>query len=188
MSPAGFPVGGSLASAPISAEFGGFPRRQAGHSNCFFTGLQEKSMSSRSLAGLLVAGCLTAAAGGAYVAVRQNAASPPAVAAPAATAPVRRLPSPSRKPRPSLAACPPLPHRRIRHRPRPAPPASPAPAAAPAPGPPWSRRASGTVARSAPAPDVRPARRPASVSDRQSRRRRPPTRQRRFRLPGPRRG
>ena len=44
-------------------------------------------MSSRSLAALLVAGCITAAAGGAYVAVRQNAASQPAVAAPVAAAP-----------------------------------------------------------------------------------------------------
>ena len=44
-------------------------------------------MSSRSLAALLVAGCLTAAAGGAYVAVRQNAAPQPAVAVPVAAAP-----------------------------------------------------------------------------------------------------
>jgi hypothetical protein len=35
-------------------------------------------MISRVLAGLLVAGCVTAAAGGAYVAIRQNAASGPA--------------------------------------------------------------------------------------------------------------
>lgn len=41
-------------------------------------------MSSRVLAGLLAAGCVTAAAGGAYVAVRQNAATPvPVAAAPA---------------------------------------------------------------------------------------------------------
>lgn len=47
-------------------------------------------MSSRVLAGLLAAGCLTAAAGGAYIAVRQNvvqpapvAASPAPIAAPA---------------------------------------------------------------------------------------------------------
>ena len=45
-------------------------------------------MSSRSLAALLVAGCTTAAAGGAYLAVRQNAASQPAVAVPVAAAPV----------------------------------------------------------------------------------------------------
>jgi hypothetical protein len=50
-------------------------------------------MSSRVLAGLLAAGCLTAAASGAYVAVRQNVvqpaaveASPASAAAPAATA------------------------------------------------------------------------------------------------------
>ena len=41
-------------------------------------------MSSRILAGALVAGCVTAAAGGAYVAIRQNAAQPvPVAAAPA---------------------------------------------------------------------------------------------------------
>jgi hypothetical protein len=51
-------------------------------------------MSSRVLAGVLAAGCLTAAAGGAYIAVRQNvvqpapvAASPAPVAAPTSAAP-----------------------------------------------------------------------------------------------------
>src|SRR6187399_2922828 len=44
-------------------------------------------MSSRVLAGLLVAGCLTAAGGGAYVAVHQNAAAG-AAAAPTPDAPV----------------------------------------------------------------------------------------------------
>jgi hypothetical protein len=43
-------------------------------------------MSSRVLAGILAAGCVTAAAGGAYVAVRQNAAPVPVAAAPAAPA------------------------------------------------------------------------------------------------------
>ncbi len=53
-------------------------------------------MSSRVLAGLLVAGCLTAAGGGAYVAVRQNAAvsaapsQTPAAAAPVAPDPAAR--------------------------------------------------------------------------------------------------
>ena len=45
-------------------------------------------MISRSLAlGLLAAGCVTAAGGGAYLAVRQNAAKPvaPAITAPVAT-------------------------------------------------------------------------------------------------------
>jgi hypothetical protein len=41
-------------------------------------------MSSRFLAAALAAGCVTAAAGGAYIAVRQNAAPEPAVTAPAA--------------------------------------------------------------------------------------------------------
>jgi hypothetical protein len=48
-------------------------------------------MNSRVLAGLLVLGCVTAAAGGAFVAVRQNAPSQaapvPSAAAPAASAP-----------------------------------------------------------------------------------------------------
>lgn len=45
-------------------------------------------MSSRVLAAVLVMGCVTAAAGGAYIAVRQNgAASPPDSAAPMAPAP-----------------------------------------------------------------------------------------------------
>jgi len=59
-------------------------------------------MSPRVLAGLLAAGCLTAAAGGAYVAVRQNvvqpaplAASPAPVAAPA---PALAPPSPTATP------------------------------------------------------------------------------------------
>ena len=42
-------------------------------------------MSSRILAGVLALGCVTAAAGGAYVAVRQSAATPvPVAAAPVA--------------------------------------------------------------------------------------------------------
>jgi hypothetical protein len=49
-------------------------------------------MSSRVLAGLLVAGCLTAAGGGAYVAVHQNAAASAAVA-PTPDAPVAGEPA-----------------------------------------------------------------------------------------------
>lgn len=45
-------------------------------------------MSSRVLAGVLAAGCLTAAAGGAYMAVRQNVVQPVPVAASPAPAPV----------------------------------------------------------------------------------------------------
>jgi type IV secretory pathway VirB10-like protein len=84
-------------------------------------------MSSRILAGLLVAGCVTAAAGGAYVAVRHNAASDatgsthaaepsPRAAAPAPAAvseteaviskPAEATPSPAR---PSAVAPPPAP-------------------------------------------------------------------------------
>jgi hypothetical protein len=44
-------------------------------------------MSSRVLAGVLAAGCLTAAAGGAYIAVRQNVVQPVPVAASPAPAP-----------------------------------------------------------------------------------------------------
>ena len=48
-------------------------------------------MNSRVLAALLVAGCVTAAAGGAYVAVRQNAApSQPVATQPAPSAPLAR--------------------------------------------------------------------------------------------------
>ena len=122
-------------------------------------------MSSRSLAGLLVAGCLTAAAGGAYVAVRQSAASQPAVEAPAATAPVAPAPQPVSETEAIVGRAPAAPT-----------PADQAPAASPAPAPPApvagpalersEPRASGTVARSTPVPDVRPThRRPASVSD-----------------------
>jgi type IV secretory pathway VirB10-like protein len=49
-------------------------------------------MSSRALAALLVAGCLTAAGGGAYMAFRQNAASPEPVPMAAATTPAPQAP------------------------------------------------------------------------------------------------
>jgi hypothetical protein len=59
-------------------------------------------MSSRVLAGLLAAGCLTAAAGGAYLAVRQNVVQPaPVAASPApivAPAPGPEPPSPTATP------------------------------------------------------------------------------------------
>jgi hypothetical protein len=57
-------------------------------------------MSSRVLASLLAAGCLTAAAGGAYLAVRQNVVQPAPVAAAPAPAPA---PAPEQ---PSSAATP----------------------------------------------------------------------------------
>jgi hypothetical protein len=54
-------------------------------------------MNSRVLAGILAAGCVTAAAGGAYVAVRQNAG--PVAAAPAASAEVPAAsPAPADRP------------------------------------------------------------------------------------------
>jgi len=50
-------------------------------------------MSSRILAGILAAGCVTAAGAGAYVAVRQTPAAPvPVAAAPASTEPAARPP------------------------------------------------------------------------------------------------
>jgi hypothetical protein len=59
-------------------------------------------MSSRVLAGLLAAGCLTAAAGGAYLAVRQNVVQPaPVAASPApivAPTPALEPPSPTATP------------------------------------------------------------------------------------------
>ena len=53
-------------------------------------------MSSRVLAGLLAAGCVTAAAGGGYIAVRQNAATPVPVSA--APAPAVPAPEPAGRP------------------------------------------------------------------------------------------
>ena len=58
-------------------------------------------MSSRFLVGLLAAGCLTAAAGGAYLAVRENVVQPAAVAAspaPASTTPASVSPTASPAP------------------------------------------------------------------------------------------
>jgi len=103
-------------------------------------------MSSRVLAGLLAAGCITAAAGGAYVAGRQNATAPvPVAAAPAApaTEPAARpvaeteavvgSPAPS-QPASAPAAVPSSPATDTPRAPAPKEPASPAaPVARPAP-------------------------------------------------------
>jgi hypothetical protein len=57
--------------------------------------VQEFVMSSRVLAGLLVAACVAAAAGGGYLAVRQNAVQPvPVAASPAPVAPASPTPAP----------------------------------------------------------------------------------------------
>jgi hypothetical protein len=136
-------------------------------------------MSSRVLAGLLVAGCLTAAGGGAYVAVRQNAPasvtpSPsPAAAAPAPTDPAMRPVSEteavvgSPAPQPQPAAAPSVPA---------VPAAAPAPrtetprtASAPArreparplPSP---RRDQPAATAAQPAPSPAPVDRPAAAS------------------------
>ncbi len=131
-------------------------------------------MSSRSLAALLVAGCITAAAGGAYVAVRQNAASQPAVAAPVAAAP-----APAASPQPvsetealvgrTPASSGPADRGRRSRRPAdPAPTVVPAPAAPIPPEAPLLERPdpvrSGSTARSEPVPEARTTtrRRPAA--------------------------
>ena len=137
-------------------------------------------MSSRVLAGLLVAGCLTAAGGGAYVAVRQNATasatptpSSPAAAAPAPTDPAVRpvseteavVGSPAPQPQPQTAAAPSVPALRA------AAPRSETPRAASTPPrresarplpPPRREQPAATAAPPAPAPA--PVDRPAAAS------------------------
>ena len=123
-------------------------------------------MNSRSLAALLVAGCLTAAAGGAYVAVRQNAASQPAIAiaVPAAAAPeAAAAPQPVSETEALVGRAPAAPA-----------PAEPAPTAeartrpsAPASAPLELERAeprrSATTARAEPVSEARPPRRRAAA-------------------------
>jgi hypothetical protein len=120
-------------------------------------------MSSRRLAALLVAGCVTAAAGGAYVAVRQNAASQPAVAIPVVAAPA------------PAAAQPVSETEALVGTPAASAPAGSALEAVPAPAPaasPLLERPdpirSGSTARSEPVPEARTARRPpAPITARQ---------------------
>ena len=137
-------------------------------------------MSSRILAGLLVAGCVTAASGGAYIAVRQNAAEPTAAAAapplpgqgePAAKpvseteAVVSGAPAPAVQPQPVAPAPSPAPVATpVRETPRPAPAPvatpvreTPRPAAAPTPrrqvpAAPSAPRERHTAVAAAPAP------------------------------------
>jgi type IV secretory pathway VirB10-like protein len=124
-------------------------------------------MNSRSLAGLLVLGCVTAATGGAYVAVRQNAATQPPVVAPAA--PATAVPAPDTPvPQPVSET------EAVIEAPVPATPAispSPAPPAAvrsAVPVRPQPRR-TGPVTRPAPAADARAsARGSAGANDRQA--------------------
>jgi type IV secretory pathway VirB10-like protein len=116
-------------------------------------------MSSRVLAGLLVAGCLTAAGAGAYVAVRQNAVASAAPAQPTATA-VPVATDPAAKPvseTEALVANPPQPQPSA---PVAAPAAAPAATVAPAPAPARTetRRTTSTPARretTAPTPSTR---------------------------------
>ena len=110
-------------------------------------------MSSRVLAGLLAAGCITAAAGGAYVAGRQNATAPvPVAAAPAApvTEPAARpvaeteavvgSPAPS-QPAPAPAAVPSSPATEAPRAPAPKEPQAPRRSR----GLPRARRRSGAI-------------------------------------------
>lgn len=84
-------------------------------------------MSSRVLAGILAAGCVTAAAGGAYVAVRQNAAPVPVAAAPAPAAAPAFTPEQAARPVSETEA--------VVAAPEVSRPAAPAPDAAPPPAP-----------------------------------------------------
>jgi hypothetical protein len=116
-------------------------------------------MSSRALAALLVAGCLTAAGGGAYMAVRQNAASPEPVPMAAAATPTPEAPQPVSETE-ALVGVEPAPSA---HGPGPAPASGPAAAASAPPAVPVERdepRRSGSRARpeSEPAAETRPAR------------------------------
>jgi len=135
-------------------------------------------MSSRVLVGLLAAGCVTAAAGGAYIAVRQNAATPvPVAAAPiSAVEPAARPVSeteavvgaatPSTPSEPAKAAPVPAPAptpreivNPVRERPQ---AARPVVRRDPAPPTPRDRQNAPAVAQTAPAPPV--ASQPAAAS------------------------
>jgi hypothetical protein len=119
-------------------------------------------MNSRSLAGLLVLGCVTAATGGAYIAVRQNAATQPPVVAPAAAAPAvptpdTPVPQPVSETEALIEATVPAP-------PAVSPSAAPVRSAVPDPVRPQPRRA-GPVTRSAPAADARTSGRGSAGAD-----------------------
>jgi hypothetical protein len=115
-------------------------------------------MSSRLLAGLLVAGCLTAAGAGAYVAVRQNAAASAAPAEPA-TAPAATDPAakPVSETEAVVGDAPQTPSQpQTQTQPASQPAATAAPAAVPAPAPARTEipRATSTPAHRDPAPPV----------------------------------
>jgi hypothetical protein len=96
-------------------------------------------MSSRVLAGILAAGCVTAAAGGAFVAMRQNAAPVPVAAAPAAPAFT-----------PEQAARPVSETEAVVEAPEVSRPAAPAPDAAPLPAPKGTLSAKRETSRAVP--------------------------------------
>lgn len=108
--------------------------------------------------GLLAAGCLTAAAGGAYIAVRQNTAAAAVVPAPVA-APVT-APSPAAVTETEAVVEPALKEAPKQEPPRVVPEPAPAPASRPA------RRSAPAVARTAPPPSVEPPVSPAPPVER----------------------
>lgn len=110
-------------------------------------------MISRVLAGLLVAGCVTAAAGGAYLAMRQNGAAQPAPVSPAAAAQAQPA-QPVSETEAVVDGTSPATLE------RPAP--DPAKSARPDPVRPKEPRASGAVTRSAPVRDTTVTRRPSA--------------------------
>lgn len=112
-------------------------------------------MISRVLAGLLVAGCVTAAAGGAYLAMRQNGAAQPAPVSPAAAAQAQPA-QPVSETEAVVDGTSPA----TLERPAPAP--DPAKSARPDPVRPEEPRASGAVTRSAPVRDTTVTRRPSA--------------------------
>ena len=157
-------------------------------------------MSSRVLAGLLVAGCLTAAGGGAYVALRQNAAAtapstqppPQAQTAPAAANPV--VANPTAKPVSETEAVIGDAQPQSQSRPSPAPsatatstaPAAHGPAVSPAPARAEASRATATPVRREPSrPATATRKEPPAVTTTQPPPAPAPVEQRPAPIPGP---
>jgi Bacterial conjugation TrbI-like protein len=122
-------------------------------------------MSSRVLAGLLAAGCLTAAAGGAYIAVRQNVVQPaPLAASPApAAAPASAPPNSAVTPVSETEAIVSGPSKpKAEAEPTAAPASAPANSVAPVPAPAREMPKAASSPRRAPTPEAAP--KPRSIS------------------------
>jgi hypothetical protein len=122
-------------------------------------------MSSRVLAGLLAAGCLTAAAGGAYIAVRQNVVQPaPLAASPApAAAPASAPPNSAVTPVSETEAIVSGPSKpKAEAEPVAAPASAPANSVAPAPAPAREMPKAASSPRRAPTPEAAP--KPRSIN------------------------